>query len=108
MTPVAPALQVTCTVDSREAADALARAAVDGGLAACAQVVGPIASTYRWAGEVETATEWLLLIKTTAGAFPRLRDALVERHPYDVPEVVAVPIAGGHPAYLDWIADSVR
>ena len=100
-------LQVTCTVDSREAADALALQLVRARLAACVQVIGPIASTYRWEGAVETAEEHLLLVKTTAAAFPRLRDELVERHPYDVPEILAMPVVDGHPAYLDWIAESV-
>jgi periplasmic divalent cation tolerance protein len=101
------ALQVFCTIDTEQAAQALAHGVVDERLAACAQVVGPISSTYRWRGAVETAAEWLLLIKTTPEAFPRLRQELIERHPYDVPEVVAVPIAEGNPAYLDWIAASV-
>jgi periplasmic divalent cation tolerance protein len=100
---VTPALQVTCTVDTREAADALAHDVVDLGLAACAQVVGPIRSTYRWEGELETAEEFLLLIKTTEAAFIRLRDELVERHPYDVPEILAMPVADGNARYLEWI-----
>jgi periplasmic divalent cation tolerance protein len=100
-------LQVTCTVDTREAADALARGVVEERLAACAQVIGPIRSTFRWEGAVETATEFLLLIKTTDDAFPRLREALLERHPYDVPEILASPVHDGNPAYLDWIAESV-
>jgi len=100
-------LQVSCTVDTREAADALAHGLVDGRVAACVQVLGPIASTYRWQGAVETAEEWLLLIKTTADAFPRLRQELVERHPYDVPEVLAMPVVEGNPAYLDWIGENV-
>lgn len=100
-------LQVTCTVDSRETADALAVDLVRARLAACVQVIGPIASTYRWEGAVETAEEHLLLVKTTAGQFPRLRDELVARHPYDVPEILAMPVVDGHPAYLDWIAETV-
>ncbi|HSL11282.1 MAG TPA: divalent-cation tolerance protein CutA [Actinomycetota bacterium] len=101
-------LQVTCTVDTREAADALAHDVVDLGLAACAQVVGPITSTYRWQGAIETAEEFLLLMKTTDAAFARLRDELVERHPYDVPEVLAMPVADGGRDYLEWISSNVR
>ncbi|HEX6230898.1 MAG TPA: divalent-cation tolerance protein CutA [Actinomycetota bacterium] len=97
------ALQVFCTVDSEGAARDLASALVEASLAACVQVVGPVHSTYRWRGAVETATEWLLLMKTTEGRFARLRDAIVNRHPYEVPEIVAVPITAGLPAYLDWI-----
>jgi periplasmic divalent cation tolerance protein len=100
-------VQVTCAVDTREAADAIAHGVVDARLAACAQVVGPIASTFRWEGAIETAEEYLLLLKTTADAFPRLRDELVDRHPYDVPEILAMPVTDGDPSYLAWIGESV-
>lgn len=100
------ALQVFCTVDSELRARDLATALVSGAFAACVQVVGPIHSVYRWRGAVETATEWLLLMKTTEARFPELRDAIVERHPYEVPEIVAVLITTGLPAYLAWVADS--
>ncbi len=99
------ALQVFCTVDSELRARELATALVTDGLAACVQVMGPIHSVYRWRGRVEGAAEWLLLMKTTEARFPELRDAIVERHPYEVPEIVAVPITSGLPAYLAWIAD---
>ncbi len=100
------ALQVFCTVDSELRARDLATALVEASLAACVQVMGPIHSAYRWEGRQEGATEWLLLMKTTEARFPDLRDAIVDRHPYEVPEIVAVPITAGLPAYLGWIADS--
>lgn len=100
------ALQVFCTVDSELRARDLASALVGGSVAACVQVVGPVHSVYRWRGAVETASEWLLLAKTTEARFPDLRDAIVERHPYEVPEIVAVPITEGLPAYLEWISRS--
>ncbi|HZD16871.1 MAG TPA: divalent-cation tolerance protein CutA [Actinomycetota bacterium] len=100
------ALQVFCTIDSELRARELASALVEASVAACVQVVGPIHSTYRWEGTVETATEWLLLMKTTEARLPTLRDAIVEAHPYEVPEVVAVPITAGLRPYLDWIAAS--
>ncbi len=102
----ARALLVSSTVDGEDRARELASALVEEGLAACVQVLGPIRSVYRWRGEVETATEWLLLAKTTEGRFPALRDAIVRRHPYEVPEIVAVPITDGLPAYLAWLADA--
>lgn len=101
------AVQVFCTVDSELLARDLASALVERSLAACVQVVGPVHSAFRWQGSVETATEWLLLMKTTQTMFPVLREAIVERHPYEVPEIVAVPIVEGLPAYLDWIERSV-
>lgn len=99
-------LQVFCTIDSELVGRDLASALVEDRVAACVQVVGPIHSAYRWNGAVETATEWLLLIKTTAERFPALRDAIRARHPYEVPEIVAVPIADGLPEYLTWIGAS--
>jgi periplasmic divalent cation tolerance protein len=100
-------LQVFCTIGSEPRARDLAAGLVQDRLAACVQVVGPIHSTYRWRDTVESATEWLLLMKTTSERFAALRDAIVARHPYDVPEIVAVPIAAGLPGYLDWIRTSV-
>jgi periplasmic divalent cation tolerance protein len=100
------ALQVFCTMDSEAGAHDLAKAVVEERLAACAQVAGPIHSVYRWEGSVETASEWLLLMKTSAERFPALRDAIRARHPYEVPEVVAVRIQEGLPEYLSWIAAS--
>jgi periplasmic divalent cation tolerance protein len=99
-------LQVFCTIDSERAARDLAGALVDDRLAACVQVLGPIHSVFRWEGAVETASEWLLIMKTTTDRFPGLRDAVTARHPYEVPEIVALPIEAGLPAYLGWIADS--
>jgi periplasmic divalent cation tolerance protein len=103
-----PALQVFCTIDSETGARAIAHALVEERLAACVQVVGPVHSAYRWDDAVETATEWLLLMKTTRERFPDLRDAIADRHPYEVPEIVAVPIADGLADYLTWIGTSTR
>jgi periplasmic divalent cation tolerance protein len=100
------ALVVLCTIDTDERANALARSLVERRLAACVQVVGPIRSTYRWRDAVESASEWLLLMKTTEARFPDLRDGVAAAHPYDVPEIVALPIESGLPEYLAWIAAS--
>ena len=100
--------QVTTTLPDRSAADRVAQALVEERLAACAQVSGPIASTYRWQGAVEQASECYCHIKTTLGRLPALRRRLRELHPYDVPEIIAVPIVDGDPSYLEWIEESVR
>jgi periplasmic divalent cation tolerance protein len=100
--------QVTTTVDSREAADRLAALLVEARLAACAQVAGPVASTYRWQGRTDRATEWSCSLKTTLARLPALEARIRAEHPYQVPEIVAVPIVAGDPAYLAWIEDSVR
>ena len=81
---------------------------VDARLAACAQVIGPLASTYHWQGRLETAEEWYCFLKTTEERLPALQARLRELHPYEVPEIIAVPIADGDPAYLGWIRDSVE
>ena len=75
--------------------------------AACAQVQGPIESTYRWEGQVERAAEWYCHLKTTREAVPGLRARLLELHPYDTPEIIALPIVDGDPGYLRWIEASV-
>jgi len=100
--------QVTTTVDSREAAERIAHVLVEERLAACGQVQGPIHSTYRWQGRVEQADEWYCHLKTTRSQLPALEVRLRALHPYDTPELIALPIVGGLPAYLDWIHDSVR
>ncbi|MEU6427632.1 divalent-cation tolerance protein CutA [Microbispora sp. NPDC046973] len=97
------AIEVRVTSDSRDEADRIASAVVARRLAACAQVVAPISSTYWWAGEVGQAEEWLLLMKTTADRFEDLAACVRELHSYEVPEIVAVPIVQGTPDYLEWI-----
>jgi periplasmic divalent cation tolerance protein len=96
-------LQVTTTTDSEAEARKLAELAVQSRLAACGQVLSPITSVYWWEGKVENAQEWMVVLKTTAGRVDQLIDRLRAEHSYDTPEIVAVPIVSGNPAYLDWI-----
>ena len=98
---------VLCTVGSAEDAERIAGALVDRGLAACVNVVPGVTSFYRWKGEIARDSEWLLLMKTTAERFEALREALVDLHPYEVPEVIALPIERGHNPYLEWIDECV-
>ena len=88
------------------AGERIATALVEERLAACVNSVPGIVSTYRWQGAVQRDTEVLLLIKTTRERFEALRARIVELHPYELPEVIAVDIASGHAPYLDWIANS--
>jgi len=76
-------------------------------VAACVNLLGPAESIYRWKGAVETAAEVPAIVKTTEERFPALRDLLVRLHPYEVPELLAVPVAEGAPEYLRWVAESV-
>ena len=98
---------VLSTAGSQEQAGKIARALVERRLAACVNVVPQAESIYRWQGKVESAEEWLLLIKTTAQKFPAVRDAIAELHTYDLPECIAVKIEEGSVAYLKWLAEQV-
>ena len=102
----APSVIVYATFPSADQADRVARLLVEERLAACVSCV-PVRSTYRWQGAVEAADEVLAIVKTSAARFEALRERLVAEHPYDVPEVIAVPITAGHPPYLEWLAGAV-
>lgn len=95
------------TVGSAEDAERIARELVGRRLAACVNVVGGVVSVYRWKGAVERDEERLLVIKTRAERLEELRQALVELHPYEVPELVALPVEAGHAPYLAWLDESV-
>ena len=96
-------VQVLTATGTRDEADAVAAALLDARLAACVQIVGPVQSRYLWQGRVESAEEWLCLVKTTAS---RSADAVAEIarvHSYDTPEITVTPIVGGAASYLAWI-----
>ncbi len=100
---------VLVTCGSRKEARKIARALVEQRLAACVSEIGvPVASTYRWKGKIESAKEFLLLIKTSKRRFAAVRDAVRMLHSYEVPEIIALPIAAGSLKYLDWIASSLK
>jgi periplasmic divalent cation tolerance protein len=98
-------LQVSTTAGSYEEAERLAAVALEARLAACVQIVGPVQSRYWWHGSIERSEEWILLVKTRADRFPALSRALREAHPYEVPEVTAIPIAEGSDDYLRWVEE---
>jgi periplasmic divalent cation tolerance protein len=91
------------TVANAQDAERIARSLVERGLAACVNVVPGLVSVYRWQGQVERESELLLVIKTRAERFEALREALVALHPYEVPELIALPIQAGHAPYLAWL-----
>ncbi|MCC3765624.1 divalent-cation tolerance protein CutA [Glycomyces sp. TRM65418] len=102
-------VQAVTTIGTEEAATALAASAVEARLAACAQVTGPVTSTYRWEGELETAKEWQVVFKTTAASYQDLEFHIKAEHGYDVPEIIVTPIVTGNPAYLEWLrAETTR
>ncbi|MBK8338426.1 MAG: divalent-cation tolerance protein CutA [Sterolibacteriaceae bacterium] len=103
MTFAEEALLVISNLPDRAAAESLAHALVERRLAACVNILTPCRSVYRWQGAVEQADEVPLLIKTTRARYAELEAALGALHPYEVPEIIALPLAAGLPAYLDWV-----
>ena len=97
-------LLVLTTLPERAAAEALAHELLAARLAACVHIGATVHSLYHWKGEIETTDETPIAIKTRAGLYSRLETAIRSRHPYELPEIVAVPITDGLPEYLDWIA----
>ncbi len=104
---MSPRVAALSTVGKAEDAENLARALVERGLAACVNVLPGVTSFYRWKGRLERDAEHLLLIKTRRDRLEELRRALVALHPYEVPELIALPIDAGHGPYLAWLDESV-
>jgi periplasmic divalent cation tolerance protein len=98
-------IQVFTAIDKREDAENLAQYLVTKRLAACIQIVGPIVSTYWWKDRVETAKEWLCIIKSKHSLYKQLEQAIRKIHPYAVPEITAMPITAGSTEYLTWLND---
>ena len=96
------------TVASQDDAERIARSLVEKGLAACVNIVPGVVSIYRWKDGIERDQEWLLVIKTRGERFAALKTALIAEHPYELPELVALPIAAGHQPYLDWLDAAVN
>ena len=108
MAQSSPYRLVFCTCPDSESADALARRLVQRALAACVNIVPGIRSVYQWEGKVESASEYLLVIKTRQEAYRELQKSIENHHPYDVPEVISVTVDSGLPAYLAWIDATLR
>lgn len=98
---------VLTTAGSNDEARRIADALVERRQAACVNIVKGVESIYRWKGKTEESQEWMLLIKTTAGAFDKVRATIRELHSYELPECISVAIAEGTPEYLKWIDESV-
>ncbi|MDX5445510.1 MAG: divalent-cation tolerance protein CutA [Zoogloeaceae bacterium] len=101
-------LVVFTNVPDEAMAGTLARRLVDSGLAACVNVLAPYRSVYRWQGAVEEAAEVPLLIKTTRARYADLERTILDAHPFEVPEIIALPVTHGLPDYLDWVETETR
>jgi periplasmic divalent cation tolerance protein len=100
-------VQVLTTAGSEQEAQRIADSLVEDRLAACVQVVGPIASTYRWRGEIEREREWQCLAKTEARRYDEVEAAIRRLHSYEEPEILAIPVLAGSSGYLGWISASL-
>ncbi|MEO8332145.1 MAG: divalent-cation tolerance protein CutA [Gallionella sp.] len=96
-------LFVITNLPDTQSAARLAQQIIEARAAACVNQLAPCTSIYRWQGNIESATEVPLLIKTTQAAYPRLEKLIRMAHPYELPEIIAVPVTAGLPAYLSWI-----
>ena len=101
-------IQVFTTAGSREEARTIAGAIVEQRLAACVQVIGPIHSTYWWQGQMETAEEYLCLMKASRDVYRSLEAAIKEVHSYETPEILAMPVLEGNEDYLSWLRGELR
>ena len=102
------ALVVLTNMPDASSARALAHQLVEQKLAACVNIQAGVESVYRWQGSIEEASEVSLLIKTTTGRYAELEAAIKAAHPYQVPEIIALPIATGWPQYLDWVEKETK
>ena len=100
-------IQISTTTETKEQAQKIAQYLVEEKLAACVQISGPITSIYRWKGKVEKANEWLCLIKTREKLFAKVESTIKKMHPYETPEIIAVPIVKGSKEYLNWLDDEL-
>jgi periplasmic divalent cation tolerance protein len=96
-------IQVITTTEKRQDADKIAGILVDRKLAGCAQILGPVTSIYRWKGQVETAEEWQCIIKSRHDLYGDIEKVIKSVHPYEVPEIIVVPLIAGSKDYLEWL-----
>ena len=101
-------IQVITTVEKQEQAERIARTLVEKRLAGCVQIIGPASSTYWWENKIETAQEWLCIIKSKRNLYEELEQAIREMHPYKVPEILATPVVAGSKKYLEWLDNELK
>jgi periplasmic divalent cation tolerance protein len=101
-------IQIVTTANNREVVEKICRDLVKKRLVACAQILGPIQSIYRWKGAVEDASEWLLLMKSRASLYPAIEEEIQRQHPYELPEIIATNIDKGLTGYMEWVVSETR
>lgn len=100
--------QIITTTDKRESAERIAKALLEKRLAGCVQIWGPISSSYWWENKIEKADEYIIFIKTRGELYKAVEKTIKELHPYDVPEIIALPILMGYAEYLEWLFNETR
>lgn len=100
-------VQIFTTTEKKEDAEKIARNLVEKRLAGCVQIVGPVRSNYWWKGNLETAEEWLCLIKSKGELYAQIEGAIKDLHPYEIPEIIALPIVAGSKDYLEWLKNEL-
>ena len=101
-------LQVQITTPTKEIAQQILQQLLEARLIACGQIMGPITSLYHWQGKIEQSEEYLCLLKTTQAVYSALEEKIATAHPYEVPEIIAIPITNGHSPYLNWITKEMK
>jgi len=96
-------IQVFTTTESKEDAEKISREVLGKRLAACTQIIGPIKSIYWWKEKIEEAEEWLCIMKSLNDLYEQLEKVIKEIHPYEVPEILALPVVAGNQGYLEWL-----
>lgn len=99
---------ITTTSDDRNELEEIAKRLVDQRLAACCQIIGPVTSVYRWESKIETGSEWMCLIKTTADRYAAVEIAIRQQHHYEQPEIIATEVSHASPGYRDWLQSNVN
>lgn len=100
-------LMVLTNLPDRDSAQRMAQSLIESRAAACVNILAECSSVYRWQGKIESASEIPLLIKTTRSAYPRVEELIRSHHPYELPEIIAVSVVAGLPAYLQWVVQEV-
>lgn len=101
-------IQVFTTTDKKQDAEKISRVLVEKRLAACIQIIGPVVSTYRWKGNIEKVEEWLCFIKSKKSVYNELERTIKKIHPYQIPEIICVPVIRGSREYLAWLDEEVN
>ncbi len=101
-------IQIFTTIENKEDAEKIAKSLIEKRLAGCIQIIGPISSIYWWKNKIETSQEWLCIIKSKKNLYEEIEKSIKEIHPYEIPEIIAMPIISGNKDYLKWLDNELK